>query len=121
NALMGAAGESMPPGCVLGGELAGLPLRAGRAIVVSEESPAMWAERSQVLSFGDHVTWFCRPFLGRPREEVWLALLEQIGRMHDRQPADLLVIDPLANLSPLRSENDAGEMLKTLLPLQRLT
>jgi hypothetical protein len=34
---------------------------------------------------------------------------------------DLLVIDPLANLSPLRSENDAGEMLKTLLPLQRLT
>jgi hypothetical protein len=104
-----------------GGELAGLSLRAGKAIVVSEESPAMWYERSQSLSFGDHVCWFCRPFLGKPRPAEWLGLLDQIGRLHDRHAVDLLVIDPLANLSPLRSENDAGEMLQTLLPLQRLT
>jgi hypothetical protein len=104
-----------------GGDLAGLTVRAGKAVVVSEESPAMWYERSQSLTFGDHVCWFCRPFLGKPRPDEWLALLDQVARLHERHAVDLLVIDPLANLSPLRSENDAGEMLRTLLPLQRLT
>jgi hypothetical protein len=104
-----------------GGALAGLPLAADKAVVVSEESPAKWHERGQVLAFDDHLCWFCRPFLGKPRPEEWLALLDQVGRIHDRHGLDLLVIDPLANLSPLRSENDAGEMLNTLLPLQRLT
>ena len=32
-----------------------------------------------------------------------------------------MVVDPLANLSPRRGENDASEMLNTLLPRQRLT
>src|SRR5262249_52012644 len=32
-----------------GGQFAGLPLRAGRATVVSEESPAHWVARSQHL------------------------------------------------------------------------
>src|SRR5262249_31000413 len=44
-----------------------------------------------------------------------------IGRMHDRQPVDLLAIDSLANLAPMRTENDASEMLKAIAPLQRLT
>src|SRR6516225_6963514 len=42
-----------------GGELAGLPLAAGKAVVVSEESPDHWYRRSCSLSFGDHVGWFC--------------------------------------------------------------
>src|SRR5207302_2389335 len=44
-----------------------------------------------------------------------------IGRIHDRQPVDLLAIDSLANLAPLRTENDAAEMLKAVAPLQDLT
>ena len=41
--------------------------------------------------------------------------------MHDREPVDLLAVDPLANLAPMRTENDAAEMLQTLASLQRLT
>ena len=104
-----------------GGQLAGLPVAAGKAVIVTEESPAKWFERSESLAFGDHLSWFCRPFRGKPSQEEWLALLDQIGRLHDEQHLDLLVVDPLANLTPMRSENDAGEMLNTLLPLQRLT
>ena len=33
----------------------------------------------------------------------------------------LVVIDSLANLSPMRSENDAIQMLRPLQPLRRLT
>jgi hypothetical protein len=104
-----------------GGTLAGLPLRPGKAVVVSEESPLTWYERSQVLAFDNHVRWFCRPFRGKPRPPEWLALLEQITRLHEQRGLDLVVLDALAKLSPLKSENDAGEMLSALLPLQRLT
>jgi hypothetical protein len=104
-----------------GGLLAGLTVAAGRAVVVSEEDPSQWRDRGRVLGFGDHLHWICRPFRARPREDEWLALLDQVGRLHERAKVDLLVIDSLANLAPLRTENDSAEMLKALLPLQGLT
>ena len=104
-----------------GGVLAGQPVSAGRAVVVSEEDIGSWRERDQVLPLGDHIDWFFQPFLGKATYEDWRALLEQIGRIHEEHPIQLLVIDSLANLSPMRSENEASEMLKTLQPLQALT
>lgn len=104
-----------------GGDLAGQRLTAGRAIVISEESLEVWHERSQVFAFGDHLSWFCRPFLGKPTVDDWQALLDQIARIHEQRKTQVVVIDSLANLGPMRSENEAGEMLKTLLPLRRLT
>jgi hypothetical protein len=104
-----------------GGELAGLPVRAGRAVVVSEESPELWWQRGRNLTLDGHVQWLCRPFRGKPTVEQWQNLLGQVGRMHDREPVDLLAIDPLANLAPLRTENDSVEMLRAVAPLQRLT
>jgi hypothetical protein len=103
------------------GSLAGLPLAAGRAVIVSEEGPSMWLERTQVVPFDNHVYWFLRPFKGKPPLDDWLALLDQILRLHARQSIDLVVIDSLANLSPLRTENDATEMVRVLSTLQRLT
>ena len=104
-----------------GGMLGGLPVRAGRAVVISEEPHELWWDRGLNLALDGHVQWCCRPFRGKPTTEQWLDLLDQIGRSHDRQPVDLVAIDSLANLAPLRSENDAGEMLKAIAPLQQLT
>jgi hypothetical protein len=104
-----------------GGMLAGLPVRPGRAVVVSEEPREVWWERGFDLTLDGHVHWFCRPFQGRPTAQQWLDLLDQIGRMHDRRPVDFLAIDSLANLAPMRTENDAAEMLRAVTPLQRLT
>src|SRR5262249_52026657 len=104
-----------------GGELAGLPVKAGRAVVISEEAPEHWRRRAQALELGDHVGWFCRPFRDRPRPGDWHALLERIANLHASQPLSLVVIDPLAAFLPSGSENDATCVLKALLPLQRLT
>jgi hypothetical protein len=104
-----------------GGILAGLPVRGGRAVVVSEEPREVWWDRGLKLDLAGHVHWFCRPFKGKPTAEQWLDLLEQIAYMHDRQPVDLLAIDSLANLAPMRTENDSAEMLKAVVPLQDLT
>ncbi len=104
-----------------GGVLAGLPVAAGRAAVVSEEPPAHWARRGERLNFGEHVWWFCQPFRGKPRPHEWLGLLDHLAGLHEREQLNLVVIDPLAAFLPGRNENSAASMLEALLPLQRLT
>jgi hypothetical protein len=104
-----------------GGLLGGLPVRPGRAVVVTEESAAHWYRRSQRFAFGDHVCWLCRPFRGRPRPAEWLGLLDRLAEMRHDYAIDLAVIDPLSAFLPAASENQAGGMLDMLLPLQRLT
>jgi hypothetical protein len=104
-----------------GGQLAGLPVAAGKAIVVSEEGHEHWLRRHQQLDFGDHVGWYCRPFRGKPSPAEWSAFIDGLAELHDRLQCSLVLIDSLAGLLPGRNENNAGAMLDALLPLQRLT
>ena len=104
-----------------GGTLAGLPVRAGKAVVLSEESPALGSSRSDKFDFGGHVCWICRPFCGKPRPAQWLGLIDEVAALHRQHPFDLLALDPLASFLPGRSENSADAILDALLPLQRLT
>ncbi|MBX7105562.1 MAG: AAA family ATPase [Gemmataceae bacterium] len=100
-----------------GGELAGSAVRAGRVVIVSEESPAMWGERRQRLGLGDHVSYFCRPFVARPTDAEWRAMVDVIAGI----AADLVVIDPLAMVLPAGAENSPDLLLGTLTYLHRLT
>jgi len=102
-----------------GGQLAGLPLTAGKAVVVSEEGPDHWQRRHQKLDFGDNVGWYCRPFRGKPRLAEWSAFVDGLAQLFDRQRFALLLIDPLAAFLP-GCENHAGSVLEALAPLQRL-
>jgi hypothetical protein len=104
-----------------GGTLAGLPVAAGRAVVISEEPPEQWIERSRRVDLDGHVDWFCLPFAGTPTKKAWRELLGRVVRLHEHKPIALLVIDSLSNLSPMRTENDAIQMLRPLQPLRRLT
>jgi hypothetical protein len=104
-----------------GGVLAGLRVRPGRAVVISEEAEDLWAERIERLALGDQLTLLSRPFRGRPTPDAWQQLVDSLVARHQDQPFDLVVIDPLAAFLPGRTENDAGGMLDTLLPLQALT
>lgn len=65
-----------------GGTLAGLPIRAGTAVVLSEEGPEQWKLRGQRFGYKKQVCWFCRPFRGKPTLEQWHGLIEQILRLH---------------------------------------
>ncbi len=104
-----------------GGELAGMPVAPCNVAIVTEEPAEKWAERGRQLIFGDNFFWFCRPFKGKPTHDDWLALIDQIARMYDRFRLDLVIFDTFSNLAPVRSENDSAEMLKAVLPLQKLT
>jgi hypothetical protein len=104
-----------------GGELAGRAVRAGKAVIVSEESPELWEERSRVLDFGDHLCWLCRPFCARPRPEDWQALLDRIAELHARHGLAVVVIDPLSTFLPGPGENCAAPLQEALTPVHRLT
>jgi hypothetical protein len=104
-----------------GGELAGLPVAASRAVVVSEEGPEHWLRRSERLDLAGHVCWLCRPFAGKPTMQQWQDLLARLAREGRSHQLDLAVIDPLAAFLPGRDENSAAGMLEALLPLGELT
>jgi AAA domain len=103
------------------GELAGRTVRAGRAVVVSEEDKSQWEERHDQLGFGPNVGFLCRPFQVRAKADDWRSLIDHLAALRRGPGLDLVVIDSLATFFPGRSENHARHVLDMVLPLRRLT
>jgi hypothetical protein len=104
-----------------GGTLAGQAVSAGKALVLSEEEPARWCQRSATLDLDGHVHWMCRPFLGKPTRDQWHRLLDDVLTLRRDVPFDLLAIDPLSAFLPGSDENNAAAITADLAPLHRLT
>ncbi len=104
-----------------GGEYCGQKLRAGRALVVSEEERTLWLKRARKLDLKPHVRFLCKPFAGRPTVAEWNALLEHIVAMHQLASLDLVVIDTLTSFTPYRGENHAANAIDFLTSLRCLT
>jgi hypothetical protein len=104
-----------------GGELAGMPVAAGKVAIITEEGPDNWDTRCENLKMGEHVTFFCRPFRGKPRLEEWQCLMDALLQLKAEEGLGLVVIDPLVSFLPGRDENHAGSMMECLLPLADLT
>jgi hypothetical protein len=103
-----------------GGPLAGRTVAPGRALVVSEEAPNLWAERGRNLDFGNHI-WLCRPFRECPDLAAWRALIQHLAEVSARERLDLAVIDPLAMILPAQCENLADQLTEALISLRQLT
>jgi hypothetical protein len=102
-----------------GGQLAGLAVKPGKSVVVSEEPLALWADRARRLDLGGQVCFISQPFRTLPGPVQWQMLLDRIRALQQQHGIDLAVFDPLAPC--LRSENHAPGVLQTLLPLRALT
>jgi hypothetical protein len=61
-----------------GGTLAGRPIVATRAVVLSEESEELWEERDARLNFADNIHFACRPFGGRPTLDELTNFLKEL-------------------------------------------
>jgi hypothetical protein len=103
-----------------GGQLLGLPVSPGKAFVVSEESEADWQPRFHLLGIRDHVDLLCRPFLGVPSMDQWLALIDTAATLRQRKGTDLVVIDSLSQFLPAHCEVSVDALkaaLNALFPL----
>ena len=103
-----------------GGALADLPVKPAKAVVISEESEALWAPRYSLLHF-PNTYLICRPFRNKPSMDQWLGLLKHVAHLQAEHGMDLAVVDTLATLLPGRNEASAPLMMEALLPLQDLT
>lgn len=104
-----------------GGEFLGRPLRPGKALVVSEESLELWAERLTLMPIGPHVQLLPRPNWRRDSFDAWQSLIEAARRMREAGGLDLFVVDPMAKFVPGAWESNAVLLMDALEPLHELT
>jgi hypothetical protein len=103
-----------------GGELLGLPVRAARALVLSEETLELWQTRARRLTFAKDLAIISRPFTAKPTDAQWQTLLEHAGTALGPEGGRLLVIDTVATLLPRAAESNADCMVRALAPLRQL-
>lgn len=99
----------------------GLPIQPARVLYVTEEHEELWAERRDELGLGDHVGMICRPFRGRPSPAQWVEFTALLKRTAEEHRFDVVVMDTISKLWPVRDENDAGPVEEALMHLWRVT
>jgi hypothetical protein len=102
------------------GLFCGRELNPGRTLVVTEKSERIWATRRDKLGLDDSVFILSQPFSTKPTMAQWIAFLDHLKELADGIGADLIILDTIANLSPVRNENDAAEVQEALMPLRKL-
>jgi hypothetical protein len=105
----------------IGGDLAGLNVRPGRAVIVTEESPQHWRLRGERLAFGSQATFICRPFVDKPSSDEWRGLIDYLAKLGAKRKIDLVAFDTIAALSPGATEFHSKGALAALRPLEQLT
>lgn len=102
-------------------EFLGLEIQPSRILYVTEEDEGIWGTRRDELLLGDHIGIWCRPFDRRPVMQEWRDHLVKIKNDVEKFHFDLVVIDTLSKIWPVRDENNAGEVEEALMPLWTLS
>lgn len=102
-------------------EFLGLEITPARVLYVSEEHEELWAERRDELGIGDHVGMISRPFKGRPSPAEWAQFIGKLVQTVQDHRFDLVVMDTISKLWPVREENDAGQVEDALMPVWNVT
>ncbi|MEX0801328.1 MAG: AAA family ATPase [Dehalococcoidia bacterium] len=101
-----------------GGSLAGMPVKPGRALVVTEESSKRWSRRAEEMQIpAEVVDKICRPFRRKPSWDDWYAFVEHAAALQVERRYDVIVADALPHLWPVVNENDSMEVLRAVQPL----
>lgn len=103
-----------------GGSLAGRRVRAGSAVVLSEESSELWSQRHQRFSFAGNVRWLCRPFRGRPAMQQFHCLCGALLAAHAKNTLSLVAIDSFTTFLP-GNEYNANTVHDFMTALRGLT
>lgn len=99
----------------------GLPVAPSRVLYITEEHQERWAERRDDLDLVDNIGFKCRPFRGRPSPAEWVAFVGQLVEAAVDNGFDLVILDTISKLWPVRDENDAGQVEDALRPLWALS
>lgn len=98
------------------------PIR-GSIIVISEESQGLWASRRESLGLDPKRIKLCkrRSSFARMKTAEWLAMIDFLAHEIEAGDIELVVIDTVASIWPVRDENSATELGDAMPPLRDLT
>lgn len=91
-----------------------------KVLLVTEEPHGMWSRRRDDLGIGDHAHCMARPFMAKPNHPQWQDFIRHIVALVQEHKYGLIVFDTIGAVAPYQNENDASEMISTLLPLQAI-
>lgn len=100
---------------------AGLSVQKTKCLVISEEASWMWKLRGTEIGATENVYFWCRPFMGRASWEQWESFVNDVAEIAQQRALGCVVFDALPALWPVEKENDAGEMARAVMPIQRIT
>lgn len=103
-----------------GGMFGGLSIERSKALVITEEAAWIWRRRCDEFGGGDGIDFWCRPFAGRASWEQWESFIRDLAAFVKKEGYDLVVFDSMPNLWPVEKENDAGEMARATVPMQKI-
>ncbi len=98
----------------------GRDIKPSRVLYISEEDATIWADRRDTLELGDHIGLITRPFQGRSTTAIWRDWLGSVLIACEEHQFDLVVLDTLSKMWPVRDENNAGQVEEALMPLWAL-
>lgn len=107
--------------CVTAGGELGTETYRGRVLYVSEEPKNLWRQRYELIQFTDDVEFVNQPFKTKPSDELWKQFISHVAAMVVSRKFDCVVLDSMANLWPVRDENNASECVSGLMPLRQIT
>jgi hypothetical protein len=99
----------------------GQSVAPSRVLYVTEEHQELWAERRDDLDLTDNTGFVCRPFRGKPSPDEWRTFVSRIIDAAVNNGFDLVVMDTISKLWPVKEENDAGQVEDALKPLWALS
>lgn len=102
-------------------EFAGQPVRAAKALVISEEGERHWVDRRDNLGIEDHVSIITKPFLKNPSWTDWERFVATVAIEAVQGKYGLVVFDSIFNLWPVKDENNAAEVKAALMSMNQLT
>jgi len=72
------------------------------------------------MSLAGKLDFLIRPFTGRPRFSDWEKFIDYLRSLILDRSYDLVVFDTIANLWPVKDENDAAAVQAALMPLHQV-
>lgn len=104
-------------------EFAGQPTKKCNVLVISEESASEWVEKREdfELSTAENIFVWARPVKMKLNTKQWVDFVKELVSICEEKEIHLIIIDTLSTFWPVDNENDAPQMMKSLIPFYGFT
>lgn len=100
-----------------------LKIKKCNVLVITEETELIWKQRREDYEIeGKTGIYFInKPFLKKANFNEWVQLLESSAKFCKENKVDLVIVDTLTDLWPVKDENNASLVSEALIPFNHLT